>query len=178
MTEISDGVFSSSGIEEIDIPIGVKRIGFQAFIECLELEKVTIPETVTVIDEHAFARCSSLKEIELPSGLEQLGPHAFSYAALESIVIPQKVTELNDTFFNCEQLKSVTIPKSVKTIYYGTFYNCPRLENINYEGTMAEWRQIFFAKSMEPGFVENVHIKTVTCSDGVITIDYSKLDQY
>ena len=83
-----------SDVEEIDdrqyrenktmqivlIPKSVKRIGKQAFNNCLALEKVIFEadSQLEIIDEEAFCNCDSLKNIMIPSSVTNIGEGAFA----------------------------------------------------------------------------------------------------
>ncbi len=70
------------------IPKSIKRIGKQAFSNCLALEKVIFEadSQLKIIDEEAFCNCESLK----------------------NITIPRSVTKIEeDAFLNCDSLKRV-----------------------------------------------------------------------
>ena len=55
------------GIQSLELPRSLKRIGNCAFYECTELEKVILPESLTAIWGKAFRYCRSLREITIPS---------------------------------------------------------------------------------------------------------------
>lgn len=98
-------------------------------------EVVIIPETidgyaVTEIGANAFYGCTTLKELELAKAITKIGQTAFA---------------------ECTSLTKVFIPKSLKTIdtkcitdepawrnppyngYYGSFYNCKNLTEVEFE---------------------------------------------
>jgi hypothetical protein len=84
-------------LTSVDIPIGVKHIGYWAFSGCSSLKKVAIPKSVTKIDKGLFYDCSALK----------------------SVAIPNSVTEMSSSAFSgCLALKKLTIPKSVTRVVY------------------------------------------------------------
>ncbi len=66
-------VFSGSGIEQIVIPIGVERIEYKSFANCVNLSSISLPEGLTYIDGYAFENCENLKQIVLPSTLTNVG---------------------------------------------------------------------------------------------------------
>lgn len=67
---------------------------------------------------------------------------------LEKVRIPdtyegKPVTIIGEKLFeNSENLNMVIIPKTIKEIQEGTFYGCPSLETIYYEGTLEDWCNI------------------------------------
>lgn len=71
ITSIGNSTFSGTGLQEIDIPNGVTKIGFGAFNGCPYLKSVTIPSTVTDISEMAFTLCPNLKSIRFRGNKQQ-----------------------------------------------------------------------------------------------------------
>lgn len=67
ITEIRGNTFENSGLERIEIPEGVIRIGGHAFYGCKNLSNVTIPDSLQAIGSSAFRRCYSLMHIRIPS---------------------------------------------------------------------------------------------------------------
>lgn len=67
ITEIRGNTFENSGLERIEIPEGVTRIGGHAFYGCKNLSNVTIPDSLQAIGSSAFRRCYSLMHIRIPS---------------------------------------------------------------------------------------------------------------
>lgn len=112
---------------ELEIPATIEgcpvtRIGAYAFYECKTLKSVTLPEGITKIGDSAFAHCSSLTSMTFPDSLTTIDVAAF---------------------YNCTKLKSVTISGNLKTIVDGAFSNCERLTTIYYNGTEAQWKEVY-----------------------------------
>lgn len=156
VTEILTSAFSYGKLKEIQIPDGVKSIGFGAFYRCEELEKVNlprelkrieydtfwgceklteinIPEGVTSIERNAFSGCSSLDKATLPESLDSIGNSVFyQCSSLTEINISEGVAYIGDaTFSGCRSLAKVTLPESLDSISYQAFKNCGSLTEIN-----------------------------------------------
>ena len=71
---IKSEAFKESGLSELIIPDGVKRIAFRAFSGCRELTAVVIPSSIEKIASNAFECCSSLTIVA------PLGSYGQSYA--------------------------------------------------------------------------------------------------
>lgn len=69
--ELSEGIFQSNLITEIDIPDGVEKIGRGAFISC-NLTEITLPESVQTIGYLAFDDNPSLTSLHIPKSLTGL----------------------------------------------------------------------------------------------------------
>lgn len=85
--------------DEIEIPEGVEKIGYDAFANCSGLTSISLPASITKIGEDAFRNCSGLKSI-------------YVYA--------EKVPEiLSDAFKGCDAKKcTVYVPKGTYDDYW------------------------------------------------------------
>ena len=99
LEEIPDWAFDGcSGLERINIPGSVKRIGFNAFTKCSRLKQVDMEEGVTEIDNTAFRFCYDLQELCIPASVETISMHITSYqAGIKSIRFEGMATEIDDT---------------------------------------------------------------------------------
>ena len=61
---------NSIPLKTISLPIGLKRIGANAFNGCGRLMSLAVPLTVTDLDPSAFEDCVSLERLSLPPGLQ------------------------------------------------------------------------------------------------------------
>ena len=135
----------------VEIPQGVKEIGFAAFAESSGLKEVTLSEGVEVIGARAFEGCFRLERINIPNSVTQIGTEAFTRCkSLTKINIPENVTSIGDyAFYYCPNIKSVTIPANVTSIGKAAFgytlddsnYGWKIIEDFiieGYQGTEAE----------------------------------------
>lgn len=109
-----------------------------------ELKVFNLPNGITKINYHAFLKCISLEKISLPNTLEEIGEGAFEYcSSLESVKIPDAVTTVGDfAFHGCEKLEEITFSKNVKELGSGVFYSCRSLNTINYKGSKEDWMKM------------------------------------
>lgn len=62
---------------------------------------------------------------------------------ITDVILPTKLERLSkNAFAGCSNLKRVTIPRTVKLINEKCFDGCDSLEDIYYDGTEEEWKQI------------------------------------
>lgn len=130
VTKIGSNAFERcSLLATIMISDGVTKIGDGAFNGCSSLESVTIPSSVTEIGYGAFRNCGSLKNITISDSVTEIGGYVFcGCTSLKSIKIPAGVTELRESAFcACRSLQSVTIPDSVTMIGRSAFFGCTSL---------------------------------------------------
>ena len=109
--EIDAFAFKNTNVKAVSFnaeKCNLRFIGTEAFAECKNLKTVNIPTRVDVRDE-AFARCRNLTEAIIG----------------ENSVMGEMV------FTECRSLKVCNWPNSLKTVEYGTFCDCPKLETVN-----------------------------------------------
>lgn len=63
--------------KEYRVPKEVKRILWEAFLGCTELEVVKLPEGFESIEKGAFAACESLKTLHIPASVGDISPLIF-----------------------------------------------------------------------------------------------------
>ena len=152
--------------DTLELAEGTKGIAEEAFYDCNGIENIEIPNSVCKIGENAFRRCSNLKKITvaennefyqsignclidksskkllagcsnsiIPSNGEVLsiGTSAFEFCEnLEYISIPDCVTTIEDhAFSDCSSLLGVTLGNSLTKIGIYAFAFCRSLLNIN-----------------------------------------------
>ena len=167
------GTFSEcTNLKSIILPNGLMYIKQNCFNGCKSLTNISLPDSVISIGSSAFYGCSSLVNIVIPDSVTSIGYAAFGDCkSLENVNIKNGSIEIgNAAFFDCSSLTSVTIPESVTSIGQSAFRNCSSLTNIMYKGTKEQWNNI--EKSMTSGKVDwcDSTLKTITCTDGVITL--------
>lgn len=95
------------------------------------VENINIPIGITKIRERAFYKISKLKSVTIPDSVTSIGNSAFSNSGLTSIAIPDSVTSIgDDVFYNCTGLTSVTILSSAAKFYWSTFSRCSNMEYV------------------------------------------------
>lgn len=145
------------------IPDYVKAIGEFAFDGNKLLTSITIPDSVASLGKGAFAGCTSLASISIPDSVTEIGTGTFAdCTSLASISIPDSVvTEICDLFWDCTSLKSVTIGSGVKGIHDHMFEGCESLTEINYNGTVEQWKALNVTAVFYTTKADVVH-----CTDG------------
>lgn len=95
---------------EITIPLGVNKIGKDAFSGNNNLKSVYIPDDVVTIDYAAFENCKNLEKVRIGEGVREIGASAFS---------------------GCQNLAVANIPRYVEKIGSGSFAACQSLSDIS-----------------------------------------------
>ena len=146
ITSIANYAFRGcGGLNYIEIPKTVTRIGIYAFSTC-DLYEINIPGGVTTIGQAAFVRNTHLTNLVCPNGLTSIGTHAFEdCTALKSIFIPSTVSYIGEACFqSCTALEEVTIPTSLTTISVQTFVYCSSLKNVIIPNTITTIKERAF----------------------------------
>lgn len=155
---IGDFAFAYTNLSSIQIPYGVRSIGYGAFYKCKNLSSVAIPQTVSTIEPSAFDDTAWLEnwrngpdvsdflvvgngiligykgnaaKVILPENVRKIGANVFEgHSEITSVSLPDKVEEIGEEAFkDCTALKSVTGGNYLEKICDRAFLNCP-LETI------------------------------------------------
>ncbi len=129
---IGEGAFYHCGLNNIEIPNGITRIGDHAFEGCNRVTNIVIPASVVSIGDCSFKKCLNLTSVVLGEGLTSIGEEAFSNcSSLINVTMGQHVDRIGAyAFSNCKNLTSITIPEGVTRIEDGTFYLCQKITSI------------------------------------------------
>ncbi len=110
---IGEGAFECSGLREVRIPGGVKKISFFSFFSCEYLKKVILEEGVEEIDSSAFWWSHRLSMVKLPRSLRRIGPSSLLNTSLRKVTIPENVEEIGERAFGISSLKRATLKRVV-----------------------------------------------------------------
>jgi len=143
VTRIGNYAFYFSTISSIEIPIGVKSVGENAFVGCTYLTTIDIPNSVTNIEENAFNSCS-FTSINIPASINNIGESAFinclnlssitvdeeniAYSSKEGVLFNK--TQTNLICFPAGKAGTYYIPENVKEIGDYSFLRCYKLTAI------------------------------------------------
>ncbi len=138
VTEISEGAFAYSGIETVEIPDTVTKIGYNAFYDCESLTKLRLPESECDMHSHAFSYSKALKSVYVPAKLYgEDFKNIFNYSGLESITFAPEITEIPEGICcYCDQLKTINWPDAPVTVKQYAFTDCVSLTNVQIPDTV------------------------------------------
>lgn len=87
VTEIYPDSLNNTSIKSIQFPRSLKKIPFECFKNCRNLEELTIPQTVTKIEGGAFEGCTALKKVTI-NGHADVSTYAFEgCSSLKELII-------------------------------------------------------------------------------------------
>ena len=152
LISIVGNTFKESGLQSIEIPASVERIGESTFEDCTALTTVTFEkgsQLKTIWGDScygAFTNCTSLTSIEIPASVETIGSATFHGCTALTTVTFEKGSQLKEiwgdasspyhyygAFTNCTSLTSIEIPASVETIGWAAFCGCTALTTVTFE---------------------------------------------
>lgn len=100
LSEIESWAFRYSGLERIDLPESVTKIGTLAFADCKNLTEVNLPSGITELSDYLFMNSPKLSHIDIPNGVKKIGSSVFSGCrSITTLYIPNNVTEFATTAF-------------------------------------------------------------------------------
>jgi len=140
--EIGGHAFASSRIPteitSVAIPVGVVKIGEDAFASQRKLTIVDLPNTVTSIGFEAFKGCRALISINLDN-VSFIDLSAFSWASLKTVTLSPNLKKIGSSAFSSNfKLETVNIPEGIEIIGDEAFAGCELLTNINLPSTIKE----------------------------------------
>ena len=133
MESIPDEMFKDrKGLLSITLPNSVTSIGYDAFLNCVNLDNIVLPEGLTTINSSyskygtssgCFCNCNSLKTITFPSTIRVIGSGAFySCSNLMEINFNNGTKNLNideAAFLNCYNLTKINFNEDVEQLNIG-----------------------------------------------------------
>lgn len=133
LTEMPDGLFQYSDIEELPYMPKINYISSYAFAYCDNLKSVTIPLTVDKVNDHAFYYCKNLEDVDFGE-IKTIKSAAFAQcSALKEVALPKSCSSINNyAFSNCKKLESFNCYDLTRFGDY-VFKNCVNLKKINSE---------------------------------------------
>lgn len=176
VTHIGNGFINCTLLTSLTIPDSVTSIGENAFAYSSCLTSVNISENVTFMASSAF-NGRSLTEITVDKNnkVYHSQDNCIIRTADNTLIkgcktslIPDYVTSIDLYAFRyCNEMTSITIPDSVTNIGGSVFEGCTSLAEINYTGTIEEWKKIGLA------YDTSYYIKAIVvhCTDGDVNID-------
>ena len=133
VTKLGENAFREcTKLESVELPETIETIGDSAFEDCYKLEHIELPKNLKNIEESAFRNCVNLKAIELPENLKRLRINAFRGChSLEKVNIPLGITAIEGyAFEECKSLKKIILHEGIEKIFTGAFLNCQGLEEV------------------------------------------------
>lgn len=189
---IGDFAFARSGLSEMNIPEGVKSIGYGAFYHCDNLSSIRIPNSVTNIEPSAFGHTAWLSNwqngldssdflivgdgnliaykghgatVGIPQGVKRICGEVFmDHPEITSVALPTSLVEVGeDAFHGCTGLTNLIGGQNLTKISDRAFYNCP-IPTIHIgEQTVNIGLQAFGGANTDSVVFASTQIPTLSC---------------
>ena len=143
----------------VEIPEGVREIGYGAFRNCRSLQQLAVPAGVQRIGSQAFAGCEGLEHVELAEGIREIGYSAFENCVkLKKVVLPSGLVSLERlAFAGCHALLEIEFSDTLLDVGRDAFRDTPWLASQE-DGVIYAGKLALFAK----GAVSSVVIRPGT----------------
>ena len=177
VTGIGERLFQyCDNLKTVSLPTTLTAIKKAAFLPHIDgyiyhqtlngLTELKIPEHVTELGVNAFAG-TAIKSVTVPSSVVTIGAMAFSECQyLETVRYSGKVIS-DRMFVRCTKLKNLTLTRNVKEIVGGCFNYCESLNQITYEGSLADWNAVKKNTNWDSHAVDiESPLKKIQCLDG------------
>ena len=125
-------------IETITFPQSIKRVGYNAFLDCTSLSKIIYDAySAEKFDIYAFHNCESIRELVFGENVNTIADNAFiDFNFLTEVKLPNSITSIgSQAFSGCSNLTKVDLPSSLTTINNFAFSGT-KLANINLPGEL------------------------------------------
>ncbi len=134
---MNDTLLTGKTTGDIIIPLGVKRIGENAF-SFTKITSASFPITLLSIENSAFSNCVTLKEVKFANGLREIGEYAFyTCTKLTTVTLPNTVEVIGErAFYNCTSLQKINLPEGIKYLPNSVFSGCKNLVSISFPKTL------------------------------------------
>lgn len=128
LDSIGSKAFYYNIITEVTIPESVRAIGVSAFLKNQSLKSVTLNNSMELINQSLFSNCNNLAVVHGGKNVKNIAYNAFNGCdSLRSIKDVAPVTIGESAFYNCRKLDSINF-SHIKSIDYQGFCLCSSLK--------------------------------------------------
>ena len=153
-------------VEKLSLPEGLQVIDDYAFAWSYNLKEVNLPSSLEVIGDGAFYSCNKLSSVHIPAKVNKLGSQEFTYksgvfghcfsmnafsvdpansafTAQDGVLFTKDLTHLIQYPLGADRL-AYSVPNGVKTIGYGSFGYCSKLQSIDIPSSVTNIQEYAF----------------------------------
>lgn len=143
VTAIGDNLLNDTpnpNLKSVVIPDTVKRIGFYAFGNCINLESVVMSENIEYVEDYAFMNTALTNNTDKwVDGSLYMGKFLYGVSPdYSGEFVVKDVTRVIGNYcfggnnrYGCQKITKIIIPDTVIQIGLFAFYNCKRLTSID-----------------------------------------------
>ena len=118
LSSIGSSSFSNTGIENIIIPAGVRKIGQGAFSSCLRLKGLDIPGGVTTLGADIVSGCTGLEKLSVPSSVTDGASQTIPVSALTELRVMAGPSAMGTAKFKFTDASGNTVSGSLDCDLY------------------------------------------------------------
>ena len=147
---------SCSKLESVTVGPELFSIGWNAFKGCERIRDVYISDMTkwclveveglesspVIYAENLYLNGSLVENLVIPKGITKVVSGFAGLPCIKTVMFADTVTDISAAFQGCPNLTTAVIPASVKNLSNHSFYKCPNLKTIYYQGTEAQWEAI------------------------------------
>ena len=186
VTEIPEAWFKNRvRLRSIRFPVGLERIGAEAFSGCTALTALELPVSLGQIGASAFAGCTAIKSIALGGEIlssvtvKSIFPDAYLVIKdLEILSSDEDYTFCDEVLSGCSNISEITLSEGLTAIGKGAFSGCNKLKTINIP-SLGMWIDIAFSDvgaspfySSQEGhlFVDGTEVTEISLPEGMLEL--------
>ena len=124
------GFYGCWNLKQFDFS-GIERIGKHAFEES-GLQEVNLPENINVVLVGAFEKCGELQSVTWSHKCELIPANCFADCLKLTKFNFANAKRIGQSAFRNSGLQEVRLPKNIKNIYEAAFYECRKLEFVEW----------------------------------------------
>lgn len=115
--KVAGEVCFNAKLRRIRLSNNLRVIPSSCFRGCTHLEHIEVPDGVKTLGYRAFENCRDMAYCTLPDSLEAIREGCFAGSGLRSISIPDNVRQIpEDAFRGCSLMKEIKFPKSLVAV--------------------------------------------------------------
>ena len=203
--EIIYGAFGSSKLEHITMNEGLKKIGNNAFFNCIYLKELELPESLEEIGERAFGdlllfsldkdKMTLIDNVHIGSKVKYIGQKAFNGLLIRNFDVDENneqygsnggfiTNKAKDTILQCPRSMGelIVIPESITTLSYSVFEDMEGAREFFIpDETFRFASRIFKVDSYdydEDGRSIPIYNVIIHCSEGSAAEEYAEMFEY
>lgn len=129
--------------EELSRFKSLKRIAYEGFSNCTQLEKIDC-ENISTLEGKCFNGCSSLKSINTIENVTYMGAYTFKGCTLleDDIYLPLLNGPIYNGTFDTTNIKSLNAPLATEILIYGCI-NCRELKTVSLDSAISIGDSVF-----------------------------------
>ncbi|MBR6327972.1 MAG: leucine-rich repeat domain-containing protein [Alphaproteobacteria bacterium] len=131
ITNIGNGAFGWTSVQNVSIPDSVTSLGITAFYNTSKLESVDLPDNLKTMGWGAFQH-SGLKSLDLPDSMVSVGAHALATGSLSELTVSDTTKFSEEAFWD----RGYAYPRHLQVFCKGQVEVCENnLQNAYQKGS-------------------------------------------